>query len=256
MDISPFSLRGQVALVTGATGGLGAAIVRALAAAGADIAIADLPARHAAAVPLAADVAAFGRRAVFVPLDVTDVSSINEAFARAEDGLGPLGIAVANAGVNIRKPGLDLTEAEWDTVIDINLKGVFFTCQAAGRRMVPRGHGSIVAIASQHGLVATPRSPAYSAAKAGVVNLVRSLAVDWAPLGVRVNAVGPTFVETGLTRDYLGDPAVRAEIVGKIPLGRLGKPEEVAHAVLFLASPASSLVTGSCLVADGGWTAV
>lgn len=253
---SPFRLDGQVAFVTGATGGLGAAIVIALARAGADIALADLPTRQVASEALVADVVALGRRAVAVPIDVTSVASIHQAVADAEDRLGPVGVAVANAGVNIRKPGLELAEAEWDQVIDVNLKGVFFTCQAVGRRMVPRGLGSIIALASQHGVVATPRSPAYSAAKAGVVNLVRSLAVDWAPRGVRVNAVGPTFIETDLTREYLGDPAVRADIVGRIPLGRLGTPDEVAHAVTYLASPAASLVTGTCLMADGGWTAV
>jgi NAD(P)-dependent dehydrogenase (short-subunit alcohol dehydrogenase family) len=255
-DVSPFRLDGQAAFVTGATGGLGAAIVVALARAGADIALADLPNRRAAADALVADIVALGRRAVAIPIDVTSVASIQAAVSTAEDHLGPIGVAVANAGVNIRKPGLDLTESEWDTVLDINLKGVFFTCQAVGRRMVPRGHGSIIALASQHGVVATPRSPAYSAAKAGVVNLVRSLAVDWAPRGVRVNAVGPTFIETDLTREYLGDPDVRADIVGRIPLGRLGTPHEVAHAVVYLASPAASLVTGTCLMADGGWTAV
>ena len=255
-DVSPFRLDGQAAFVTGATGGLGAAIVVALARAGADLALADLPNRRAAADALVADIVALGRRAVAIPIDVTSVASIQAAVSTAEDHLGPIGVAVANAGVNIRNPGLDLTESEWDTVLDINLKGVFFTCQAVGRRMVPRGHGSIIALASQHGVVATPRSPAYSAAKAGVVNLVRSLAVDWAPRGVRVNAVGPTFIETDLTREYLGDPDVRADIVGRIPLGRLGTPHEVAHAVVYLASPAASLVTGTCLMADGGWTAV
>ena len=256
IEDSPFRLDGQIAFVTGATGGLGAAIVVALARAGADVALADLSSRQAAADVLVADIAALGRRGVSIPIDVTSVASIEAAVSTAEDHLGPIGVAVANAGVNIRKPGLDLTESEWDSVLDINLKGVFFTCQAIGRRMVPRGHGSIVALASQHGVVATPRSPAYSAAKAGVVNVVRSLAVDWAPGGVRVNAVGPTFVETDLTREYLSDAAVRADIVGRIPLGRLGTPQEVAHAVVYLASPAASLVTGSCLMTDGGWTAI
>ena len=140
-EASPFRLDGQVAFVTGATGGLGAAIVVALARAGADIALSDLPNRRAAADALVADIVALGRRAVAIPIDVTSVESIQGAVSTAEDHLGPIGVAVANAGVNIRKPGLDLTESEWDTVLDINLKGVFFTCQAVDRRMVPRGRG-------------------------------------------------------------------------------------------------------------------
>ena len=253
---SPFSLSGEVALVTGATGGLGSAIARALVSAGADVVVADHPSRQAEAARLVHDLTQGGRRAVAVPLDVTNLPGIDEAFSLAEEALGPVGIVVANAGVNIRRPALEVSEADWDTVLDINLKGVFFTCQSAGKRMVPRQRGAIVAIASQHGVVATPRSPAYCAAKAGVVNLVRALALDWSPRGVRVNAVGPTFVETGLTSHLLGDDNIRQDIVNRIPLGRLGTPEEVAHAVVFLAGPGASLITGTCLLADGGWTAI
>jgi 2-dehydro-3-deoxy-D-gluconate 5-dehydrogenase len=252
-----FRLDGQVALITGAAGGLGSAIARAFGAAGADLALAELPGRLEEARDLAAAVAAeHGRRAVAVPLDVTDLPGIERAVAEAEGALGGLDVLVANAGVNVPRAALDVTEADWDRVLDVDLKGVFFSCQAAGRRMVAQGRGSIVTIASQNGVIGYPYRAAYCAAKAGVVNLTRVLALEWATRGVRVNAVGPTFVETSLTQVTLADPALRADILGRIPLGRLGTPEEVASAVLFLASPAAALITGTCLLADGGWTAI
>ena len=255
--MEPFRLDGQVALITGAAGGLGSAIARAFGAAGADLALAELPGRLEEARDLAAAVAAeHGRRAVAVLLDVTDLPGIERAVAEAQGALGGLDVLVANAGVNVHRAALDVTEADWDRVLDVDLKGVFFSCQAAGRRMVAQGRGSIVTIASQNGVIGYPYRAAYCAAKAGVVNLTRVLALEWAARGVRVNAVGPTFVETSLTQVTLADPALRADILGRIPLGRLGTPEEVASAVLFLASPGAALITGTCLLADGGWTAI
>lgn len=255
--MNDFRLDGQVAIVTGATGGLGSAIARCFAAAGAHVALADLPAQIEAARRLADEIAdQSGVRALGVAMDVTDVTGIERATAQVEDEIGPPDILVANAGVIIRKPSLEVSEEDWDRVVDVDLKGVFFCCQAAGKRMVARGRGSIVAISSQNGLVGQQERAAYCAAKAGVVNLVRVLALEWAARGVRVNAVGPTFVETPLTRQALANPAVRQDILSRIPIGRLGTPEEVANAVLFLASPAASLITGTCLVADGGWTAI
>ncbi|HEU5319011.1 MAG TPA: SDR family oxidoreductase [Chloroflexota bacterium] len=251
-----FRLDGQVALVTGATGGLGSAMCRALAEAGAHVALAELPDRLDGAMTLARELEREHRvRAAAVPIDVTDVRGIELGVAEAEAALGPLDVTVANAGIAIRKPSLELTEEDWDKVLDVDLKGVFFTCKAAGRGMVARGRGSIVCISSQNGVVGMEERAAYCAAKAGVVNLVRVLALEWAGNGVRVNAVGPTFVRTALTQRPLDDPATREGILRRIPLGRLGTAEEVANAVLFLASPAASLVTGACLLADGGWTA-
>ena len=251
-----FRLDGQVALITGAAGGLGSAMARVFAAAGAHVGLAELPERIGAAQEIAAVAAAHGVRALAVGMDVTDLPSIEAAVAEVEAKLGAPDVLVANAGVNVPRPALEVTEADWDRVLDVDLKGVFFTCQAAGRRMVARGTGSIVTIASQNGVIGYPQRAAYCAAKAGVVNLTRVLALEWATNGVRVNAVGPTFVETPLTRLTLADPALREDILRRIPLGRLGTPDEVAHAVLFLASPAASLITGTCLLADGGWTAI
>lgn len=252
-----FRLDGQVALITGAAGGLGSAMARVFAVAGAHVGLAELPDRIGAAQEIAAALAAaHGVRALAVEMDVTDLPGIESAVAEVEAKLGPPDVLVANAGVNVPQPALEVTEADWDRVLAIDLKGVFFTCQAAGRRMVARGTGSIVTIASQNGVIGYPQRAAYCAAKAGVVNLTRVLALEWAASGVRVNAVGPTFVETPLTRLTLADPALREDILRRIPLGRLGTPDEVAHAVLFLASPAASLITGTCLLADGGWTAI
>jgi 2-deoxy-D-gluconate 3-dehydrogenase len=255
--VERFRLDNQVALVTGATGGLGIAICRAFAAAGASVALADLPDRLEPAMSLARELETDHRvRAAAVPLDVTDVRSIELAVAEAEAALGSLDVAVANAGIAIRKPSLELTEEDWDQVLDVDLKGVFFTCRAAGRGMVSRSRGSIVCISSQNGVVGMEQRAAYCAAKAGVINMVRVLALEWATHNVRVNAVGPTFVHTALTARALDDPATLEGILKRIPLGRLGTPQEVANAVLFLAGPAASLITGTCLVADGGWTAV
>jgi 2-deoxy-D-gluconate 3-dehydrogenase len=252
-----FRLDDQVALVTGAAGGLGAAISRALAAAGAQVALAELPNRLADAERLAQEIAAaHGVRTIGVAMDVTSLASIEAAVAAVAASLGGPDVLVANAGVNVPRPALEVTEDDWDRVVDVDLKGVFFTCQAAGKRMVARRRGSIVTIASQNGVIGYPYRAAYCAAKAGVVNLTRVLALEWAASGVRVNAVGPTFVETPLTRITLENPTFRDDIMRRIPLGRLGTPDEVANAVLFLASPAASLITGTCLLTDGGWTAI
>jgi 2-deoxy-D-gluconate 3-dehydrogenase len=173
----------------------------------------------------------------------------------AEEGLGPLHILVNNAGINLPRPALEVTEEEWDLVLDTNLKGLFFAAQAAGRRMVERRYGRIVNMASQMGFVGFYFRAAYCASKAGVVNLTRVLAVEWAPYGVTVNAVAPTFVETPMTRGMLEDPWFREEVLRRIPLGRLADPQDVVDAVRYLASDAAAMVTGHTLLVDGGWVA-
>jgi 2-deoxy-D-gluconate 3-dehydrogenase len=173
----------------------------------------------------------------------------------AEERLGPLHILVNNAGINLPRPALEVTEEEWDLVLDTNLKGLFFAAQAAGRRMVERRYGRIVNMASQMGFVGFYFRAAYCASKAGVVNLTRVLAVEWAPYGVTVNAVAPTFVETPMTRGMLEDPWFREEVLRRIPMGRLADPQDVVDAVRYLASDAAAMVTGHTLLVDGGWVA-
>ena len=165
-------------------------------------------------------------------------------------------VLVNNAGVNVPKDALDVTERDWDAVLDVNLKGLFFMSQAVGKRMKEMGGGKIVNMASQNGVVGYYKRAAYCSSKAGVVNLTRVLALEWAQYNINVNAVGPTFVLTPLTQSTFDDPVMRADLLERIPLGRVGQPEDVVGAVVFLASPAASLITGHTLLVDGGWTAL
>jgi len=183
------------------------------------------------------------------------MGSIEEAVGGMLAAWGRIDILVNNAGVNIPRPALEVTEEDWDGVLDINLKGLFFTAQKTALAM-KNGGGRIINIASQNGVVGYYRRAAYCASKAGVVNLTRVLAIEWAPLGITVNAVGPTFVVTPLTQSTWDDPAMREDLLKRIPLGRVGVPEDVVGAVVFLASPAASLITGHTLLVDGGWTAL
>ncbi len=257
MQIPSLRVDGKIALVTGTGSGLGRAIAIGLAQAGADLALTELPDKLALAEETAAEARKAGRRAIVVPLDVLRLPSIDECVDRTLDGLGRIDILVNNAGVNVPKLAVDVTEADWDRVLDVDLKGVFFTTQAVARKaMIPRGSGKIVSIASQMGVVGYRHRAAYCSAKAGVINLTRVLAFEWAGHGITVNAVAPTFIETPLTRPMFEDPAFKEDVLRRIPLGRLGKPEDVAGAVIYLSSPAADLVTGHTLLVDGGWTAV
>jgi len=257
MDFPSMTVKGRTALVTGTGTGLGQAIAIGLAQAGADVALTELPEKLALAEETAREVERRGRRACVCALDVTKLASIEAAVDQALGGLGRIDILVNNAGINIAGPALDVTEEDWDMVLDIDLKGVFFTAQAVARKaLVPQRGGKIVNVASQNGVVGYYNRAAYCAAKAGVVNLTRVLALEWAPLGINVNAIGPTFIETPLTRPYFEKPEFREDVMRRILLGRLGKPEDVVGAVVFLSSPAADMVTGHTLLIDGGWTAV
>ena len=246
---SVFRLDGKRALVTGASRGLGRAIATALAERGARVAVSELPDRLAEAETTAREMGGAA-----VAMDVRDVGGTRAAVDRAAELLGGLDVLVNNAGVNIPLKAVDVTEDAWDAVLDTDLKGVFFTSQAAERHM-RQGGGRIVNIASQNGVIAYPRRAAYCSAKAGVVNLTRLLAIEWAPFGIRVNAVAPTFIETELTALTLSDPEMRADVLARIPLGHLGTPDDVAAAVVFLASDDARMITGHTLLVDGGWVA-
>jgi 2-deoxy-D-gluconate 3-dehydrogenase len=253
------SLAGMTALVTGAGSGIGQATARALAAAGARVAVTELPERRERAEATVAELQAAGGEALALELDVRDLASIETCVAAAaRAGAGRLDILVNNAGINVRQPAFEVTEEAWDLVLDTNLKGLFFMAQAAGRRMRdadPPG-GSIINVASTMGLVGYYDRTAYCASKAGAVNVARVLAIEWAPHAIRVNAVCPAFVETPLTRVLLENAAIKSDILGRTPAGRLVTPEEVAAAIVFLAGPGSRMITGAALTVDGGWTAI
>ncbi|MGN6759551.1 MAG: SDR family NAD(P)-dependent oxidoreductase, partial [Thermomicrobiales bacterium] len=199
----------------------------------------------------------YGAQTLVLPLDLLQLDTIGAMVDQAVAHFGRIDILVNNAGINIQRMALDVTEDDWDKVLDVNLKGLFFTSQAVARVMVRQGTGGkIVNIASQMGVVGYIKRAAYCSSKAGVVNLSRVLAFEWAEYGIRVNCIGPTFVETPLTAPMFEDKAFRDDVLHRIPLGRLGKPEDVVGAVVYLASPASDMVTGHTLLVDGGWTAV
>jgi NAD(P)-dependent dehydrogenase (short-subunit alcohol dehydrogenase family) len=190
-----------------------------------------------------------------VPIDLRDVDSIRAAVDAVVERHGRIDVLVNNAGVGTNHDALDATEEEWDELIDVNLKGLFFACQAAGRHMVPAGYGRIVNMSSQAGHVGIRRHAGYSASKGGVELLTKVLALEWGPNGVTVNAVAPTFVRTPGTAERLDRPEFLQDVLTRIPIGRVGTTTEVAAAVIFLASESAGLVNGTSLVVDGGWTA-
>ena len=250
---------GQTAIVTGAGSGLGAACAIALAEHGATVVVTELPERLQKAEETVATITAAGGKASATGLDVLDLGNIGSCVAETVARHGRIDILVNNAGVNVRRDAFDVTEADWDAVIDVNLKGVFFMAQAVGRVMRdqnPPG-GSIINMASIMGLIGYYQRASYCSSKAGVVNLTRNLAVEWAPSKIRVNAVCPTFVDTELTRPmFEAQPEFLDDILRRTPLGRLATPEEIAAAVVYLASPGAAMVHGHALPVDGGWTAI
>jgi NAD(P)-dependent dehydrogenase (short-subunit alcohol dehydrogenase family) len=245
-----FRLDGRHALVTGAGRGIGAAIAAALADAGAHV---HLAARTTAEVEAVAEaIRARGHQATAHTLDMTDLAAI----AALVDALPVLSVLVNNAGTNRPRPMADISEADFDAVFDLNVRSVYFTMREVTRRMLAAGApGSVITISSQMGHVGAANRTVYCASKHAIEGLTKALAVELGPHAIRVNSVAPTFIDTPLTRPYFEDAAFKADVLGKIKLGRIGRVEEVTGAVVYLASDAASLVTGTSLLVDGGWTA-
>jgi 3-oxoacyl-[acyl-carrier protein] reductase len=246
-----FDLSHEVILVTGASQGLGRRFAKVLAAHGAAVALA---ARQAAKLQsLAQEIADDGGRAVAVAMDVTDTSAIAAAIEAAEQALGPLTVLVNNAGIAVEKLAVEQTEADWDRVLDANLKGAWFTATEVARRMIAHGHGgAIVNIASVLGTGVLKAVAPYAISKAGLIQATRALALEWAPHGIRVNALAPGYINTGINREVWTTPAGE-KLVRRIPQRRVGNESDLDGALLLLASPASGYMTGSVITVDGGF---
>jgi NAD(P)-dependent dehydrogenase (short-subunit alcohol dehydrogenase family) len=248
--LAKLRLDGRAALVTGGGAGIGRAACHALAQAGAQVAVSDVDA--AAAAKVAAEIGGEAQR-----LDVADEAQVREVVAAVAGRHGRLDILVNNAGLGARMPAVELPTERWRQVLAVNVDGSFFCAREAGRHMLAAGRGAVVNVASIMGLVGGAHYPnlAYHTAKGAMVNFTRALACEWAPHGVRVNAVAPTFARTRLTEPLLADAAMAARLLQDTPMGRFVEPEEVAAAILFLASDAAAMITGITLPVDGGWTA-
>ena len=244
-----FRLDGRCALVTGASGSLGRHFAEVLARAGAAVVLA---ARRLDRLETIADeIGAAGGKAMAVALDVTDAGSIGAAFAAAEERLGPVTVLVNNAGLTVTKPLLEHDEADWDKVMDTNLKGAWLVAQEAAQRMAAAGGGNIINIASILGLRVAGTVPAYCASKAGLIHLTRAMALELARDGIRVNALAPGYIETDINRDFFAGEAGQ-RLIKRIPQRRLGQLEDLDGALLYLASDASRYMTGSVVTVDGG----
>ncbi len=253
-DFPQFDLAGQIALVTASARGLGRAIALALAHRGADVALGLRDVNAHGGLP--AEIESLGRRALPLQMDVIRLDQIFEAVDKTVAHFGRLDILVNNAGIAPGNLAENVCEEDFDNTLAVNLKGTFFTSQAAGRVMIRQNYGRIINVSSQAGFAALPTESVYCMTKAGIVHLTRCLAVEWGKYNITVNGIAPTFIETPGTDECLSDPAFRADVVDRIAaLHRIGKPMDVAGAVVFLASPAASLITGDTILIDGGWTA-
>ena len=248
-----FDLGGRVAIVSGAGRGMGSHFAVALARYGADIVLCSRTRSELEEV--GAEIRGLGRRVLIQQMDVLKNSEIQAMVEATVKEFGKIDILVNNAGLNVPQWAEEVTEEAWDRVMNTNLKGLFFVAQAVGRVMIKQKRGKIINISSQSGSVGLIMRAAYCASKGGVNLLTKVLAVEWAKHNVLVNAIAPTFVETPLTKPMLAQEDFRNYVLGNIPLGRVGKPGDVIGALIYLASEASSMVTGHVLLVDGGWTA-
>lgn len=249
-----FRLDGKVAVLPGGSGGIGQALARGLAEYGADVVIAGRSPERAQAV--VDGLLSTGRRAVAMTVDVTNPESVEQLVHQVKDHFGHIDVLVNLAGGNVEAPAQDFPLDQWHRIVQLNLTGTFLPCQSVGRVMIAQRSGCIINISSVRGQLAIRRGyAAYTPAKAAVNNLTRQLATEWAPYGVRVNAIAPTFIDTPQVAHILNDPATRKGLTDRIPLGRVGVPGDVVGATIFLASGASAFVTGHILLVDGGVTA-
>jgi NAD(P)-dependent dehydrogenase (short-subunit alcohol dehydrogenase family) len=254
MLLDKFSLAGQVGIVTGGGQGLGKAFCHAFAEAGADVVIAEINPETGPVT--AGEIEALGRRALFVETDVTDPESVEDMVSQTIETFGRVDFLMNNAGVVHHIPAEDVPLDEWQKVLNVNLTGLFICCQAVGRRMIEQGGGRIINIASMSGLIVNfPQAQtAYNASKAAVIHLTKSLASEWAPYNVRVNAIAPGYMNTEMASPFFEDPEMGGVWIAAIPMKRPGEPEELGPAAVYLASEASSYVTGETIVIDGGYT--
>jgi NAD(P)-dependent dehydrogenase (short-subunit alcohol dehydrogenase family) len=247
-----FDLSGSVVLVTGPARGLGRASALACAAAGADLILGLRD--KAADGGLAAEIERMGRKVLPLQLDVTRLAQMKDGVQRALDHFGRIDVLVNNVGLGPENPAVKVTEADFDLTVNANLKGTFFMSQAVGRAMIERKRGRIINMSSQAGSVVLHGEAIYCMTKAAINHLTRCLASEWAPHNVNVNSVAPTFIKTDGTAPALSDPEFKRRTLANIPLGRVGEPKDVAGVVVFLASPAASLITGANILVDGGWS--
>jgi 2-dehydro-3-deoxy-D-gluconate 5-dehydrogenase len=246
-----FDLRGKVAVVTGANTGIGQAIALALAASGADIACVG----RSEASETVAKARSMGRRAINIAADLSSIEPVERVVGEAIEGLGAVDILVNNAGIIRRTDAVDFSEADWDAVIDTNLKSLFFLSQCAARHMIERGNGKIINIASMLTFQGGVRVPSYTASKSGVGGLTKAMANEWAAKGINVNAIAPGYIATNNTAALQADETRNRQIVERIPAGRWGRAEDIGGAAVFLASSAADYVNGHILAVDGGWLA-
>ncbi len=252
IEYPSFSLKDKVALITGAGRGLGKACALALAHAGADIALGLRDVNTA--LDLESEIKAMGRRVIRVQMDVSTVNEIRSAVDQVINSFGRIDVLVNNVGVAPGNPAEKVTEADYDLTMNLNVKAMFFTSQAVAGHMIQQGSGRIINMSSQAGTIALDDESVYCMSKAAVNHMTKNLASEWAKFNIQVNAVAPTFIETPGTEPWLKDPEFRQSVLDRIPLGRIGKPMEVAGVVVFLASASASLITGEIIMIDGGWT--
>ena len=253
MKFPSFDLTGRVALVTGGSRGIGHAIALGLANAGADVAICSRTEETVKST--ANEIENLGRKSLPIKTDVSKVDDINRTVAEIMDKFGHIDILVNSAGLNIRKPAIEYTEEEWDFILDANLKGTFFCCQAVGKVMMEQNKGKIINIGSITSSLGLPTVSPYTASKGGVLQLTKTLAIEWAKYNINVNCIGPGFYKTDLTKPLFGRPGWTERLLTMVPMDKPGMPEYLIGTAVFLASDASDYITGQIIYVDGGFLA-